>query len=88
MERGLRALIEAADVKRMQVRSHPTAVIEGLQLARHKNLLSSQDVREIEALRTIRNMAAHAQPGWEHTLTQEAVDKVRGLAKKIGNVQE
>lgn len=83
VERGLRALVEREMVKTMQPRGRPTTLIEGLRLAHRKNLISSSDLREIEELRTIRNTAAHAQPGWEGNLTQGAVDKVRNWAKKI-----
>jgi hypothetical protein len=86
IDRALRALVERETMKNMQVRSRPIAMTEGLRLAHRENLISSSDVREIEELRKIRNMAAHAQPGWEGNLTQEAVNKVRSWAKKVGGI--
>lgn len=45
-------------------------------------LLTKYDISEVEELRSIRNLAAHGQPGWEQKLTSDKLARLRELVKK------
>jgi hypothetical protein len=55
----------------------------GLKAARKNQLLDANELREIHALREVRNRAAHGQPGWEEMLSSELVDKTLRWAARL-----
>lgn len=83
VERGLRVMIEREVEKNPQLERPPQTLLEGLRLAHKNHLLNSQELRDVEELRSLRNLAAHGQPGWEGMLTHEMVKRVRHWAKRL-----
>ncbi len=86
VERGLRSVIARDLEKTPTLVRRPATLVEGLRLAHRNGLLDFRELEEIEQLRTIRNVAAHGQPGWEGMFTQEMVDRVRRWAKQLSRV--
>jgi hypothetical protein len=83
VERGLRTLVEREAAKTGQPENRSRAIFESFRLAHKNNLFSPLELGELEALRKIRNSAAHGEPGWDRMLTQKTLDLARRWAKKL-----
>jgi len=83
VERGLRTLVERESAKDGEAETRARGVFESLRLAVKHNLLSPLDLRELQELQKVRNLAAHGEPGWDHMLTQKSLDSARAWAQRL-----
>src|SRR5712692_2625397 len=83
IERGLRKVFEREVERSREPNKRPFGLIQGLNLAYRTHLLNAHELKEIERLRSIRNLAAHGQPDWENMLTPEVVERVQHWAKRL-----
>lgn len=87
IERGLRTLVEREAGKTGQAENRSRAIFESFRLAHQNNLFSPLELGELEALRKIRNSAAHGEPGWDNLLTHKTLDIAQRWAKKLNENQ-
>jgi hypothetical protein len=83
VERGLRLLIEREMEKSVKRETRPVSFLEGVRIAHKNGVLSQSELQEIEELRTIRNLAAHGQPGWEGMINKNMIERMQGWAKRL-----
>lgn len=63
-------------------------VLEWLRVAQTTRRLDEHEIDEINQLRHIRNLASHGQPGWESSVTPEAVAKLQQWVKRLSPQRE
>jgi hypothetical protein len=85
LERELRKWSERHSMDRGSLSRHPPPLLEALRLVQESKALDEGDIKEIEHLRAIRNLAAHGQPEWENKLRPELVDRVLYWAKRLAH---
>jgi hypothetical protein len=88
VELGLRVIVERKGVRNdisNWAKRRPLGLLEVLQFAHKNHLLDSRELNELEKLRTVYNLAAHGQPGWEKLLTQDMIERTRHWAKRLAS---